>query len=111
MPTVPIPGLASKAAQTRRAKATSSAVGRKPSLMAATCAGWMAILPVKPSRRAAAQAARRAASSRKSGSSVSIGWAPAAGGSADYPISVSTDNLPRCRSNQSAESVASILVH
>src|SRR5206468_4988793 len=49
----PASGCASNAATISSAWLTSSADDVKAALMTATCAGWMASLPVKPSRRAA----------------------------------------------------------
>ena len=66
MPTVPVPGRASKAATTARAFVTASAVGVNTSLITGTWAGWIAILPVKPSRRASTVSRPNAAMLRKS---------------------------------------------
>ncbi len=55
-----------------RALATAAGVGVNTSLMTATCAGWIAILPVKPSRRASSVSRRSAATLRKSTATVSI---------------------------------------
>ena len=77
-PTVPTPGLASKASTTRRAWATEASEGAKARLIGATCAGWMASRPRKPSVAASSEAASSPASSRKSAWSVSMGATPAA---------------------------------
>src|SRR5215472_3558918 len=65
MPTVPLPGLASNAATTARACAIAAADGVNTSLMTGTWAGWIAILPVKPSRRASSVSRRRGAGKAK----------------------------------------------
>src|SRR5262245_28511904 len=72
MPTAPLPGLASNAATTARALAIAAAVGVNTSLMTGTCAGWIASLPAKPSRRASSLSRRRASRLRKSTVTVSI---------------------------------------
>src|SRR5687767_8648412 len=51
---VPAPGWAAKAATTARAWAISASLGVKAALITGTWSGWMAIIPVKPSRRARA---------------------------------------------------------
>src|SRR5207249_9595193 len=53
---VPASGLAAKAAMTRSAHSRSAAPTEKASLMAASWAGWIAILAAKPERRAARHA-------------------------------------------------------
>src|SRR5262245_54654364 len=78
MPTVPLPGLASNAATTARACAIAAADGVNTSLMTGTCAGWIAILPVKPSRRASSVSRRSAAALRKSTVTVSMACTRAA---------------------------------
>ena len=70
-------GRASKAATIARARAIASDEGENISLMTGTCAGWIAIFAVNPSRRAARHSARSPASSRKLTNTVSIGVASA----------------------------------
>ena len=57
----PCPDWLANAATTARALATPPVVGVNTSLMTGTCAGWIAILPVKPSRRASSLSRRSAA--------------------------------------------------
>jgi hypothetical protein len=45
------PGLTAKASTIACARVISSAEGVKAALIASTCEGWIAIMPVKPSRR------------------------------------------------------------
>src|ERR1041385_8297308 len=59
MPTTPDAGLSAKAFTIAWALATSSGASVNTSLMIATCAGWIAILEVKPSRRASRASARQ----------------------------------------------------
>ena len=59
MPMVPASGLAAKAATTRRACAMSASDGLKQRLMVATWSGWIAMRPMKPSRRATGGCRRR----------------------------------------------------
>jgi hypothetical protein len=47
----PSVGIGRERATTARACAISASLGLNPALIAATCAGWIAIIPVNPSRR------------------------------------------------------------
>ena len=60
MPTTPGFPAAAKAATTAFACSTASADGVKASLITGTCAGWIAIFAVKPSRSASRHSARNA---------------------------------------------------
>ena len=78
MPSTPACGLSAKALTISSETAICSAVGVKTSLMISTWFGWMAILPVNPSRAASVASTRRPAASRKLTNTVSIGCAEAA---------------------------------
>src|SRR3546814_1318097 len=65
IPSVPASGLAAKAATIARASVHSSSEGLKQRLIVATWSGWIAIRPVKPSRRARRQSASSPVASRK----------------------------------------------
>src|SRR5688500_2071148 len=63
----PASGLAAKAATTARAWLNSASLGVKARLITATWSGWIAIIPLNPSRRARPAKAARPSRSRNAG--------------------------------------------
>ena len=76
--TRPHPGWRRTHRPTRSAQRTRSAEGVKAALMMSICAGWIRILPAKPSAAAASASRRSPSGSRGSGQGVSIAGTPIA---------------------------------